>query len=155
MSNYRHKETGEVKSQGQWRAEYPNTSLPKVWTASTLEFLKLDEVLASPRPEYDPTTHSVSLNGAKLEDGNWVQNWVVEEFSESVKAEKKAEATAKAEASVRSRRDRLLRQTDWTALTDVTMSPEMAAYRQALRDITDHSSFPDLEESEWPTKPGE
>jgi hypothetical protein len=39
------------------------------------------------------------------------------------------------------------------ALTDVTMSAEMAAYRQALRDITTHANFPNLTEEDYPVKP--
>lgn len=51
----------------------------------------------------------------------------------------------------RTDRDNLLRQTDWMALSDVAMSPEMTAYRQALRDITNQEGFPfDIT---WPTKP--
>jgi hypothetical protein len=41
--------------------------------------------------------------------------------------------------------------TDWMALSDVTMSPEWAAYRQALRDVTDQVGFP--ENVDWPTAP--
>ena len=64
-----------------------------------------------------------------------------------------ARKTAEAEAAVRSQRDSLLAETDWTGLSDVTMSAEMATYRQALRDITNHDNFPNLEEADWPTKP--
>jgi hypothetical protein len=38
-----------------------------------------------------------------------------------------------------------------TALSDNTMSTEMAAYRQALRDITAQGGFP--YSVTWPTKP--
>ena len=30
---------------------------------------------------------------------------------------------------------------------------EYQTYRQALRDITTHSNWPKLEDSDWPTKP--
>jgi hypothetical protein len=33
------------------------------------------------------------------------------------------------------------------------MAADMATYRQALRDITAHADFPDLETGDWPTKP--
>ena len=56
-------------------------------------------------------------------------------------------------SSLRSARDKLLAETDWTALSDVTMSTEMAAYRQALRDITTHANWPNLADADWPTKP--
>jgi len=54
-------------------------------------------------------------------------------------------------ANLRNERDRLLSETDWMALSDVTMSTEMQSYRQALRDITDQAGFP--YSVTWPTKP--
>jgi hypothetical protein len=39
-------------------------------------------------------------------------------------------------ADLRARRNRLLAQTDYLALSDNTLSSDMATYRQALRDIT-------------------
>jgi hypothetical protein len=41
----------------------------------------------------------------------------------------------------------------WTGMTDVTMAADMTTYRQALRDITAHENFPDLETEDWPTAP--
>lgn len=46
-----------------------------------------------------------------------------------------------------------LEETDYFALSDVTMTAEMATYRQALRDITQHYLWPYVPEDEWPTKP--
>jgi hypothetical protein len=51
----------------------------------------------------------------------------------------------------RAERDMRLRETDWMALSDNTMTPEWASYRQALRDITEQTGFP--YSVEWPTKP--
>ena len=48
-------------------------------------------------------------------------------------------------------RNDLLAETDWWATSDRTMTAEQTAYRQALRDITDQSGFPD--NITWPTKP--
>jgi len=50
-------------------------------------------------------------------------------------------------------RNNLLFQTDFYALIDVTMSDAMKAYRQALRDLPDHSNWPNLKDADWPTKP--
>tara|TARA_R110000764_G_scaffold996_1_gene3721 strand:+ start:1073 stop:1360 length:288 start_codon:yes stop_codon:yes gene_type:complete len=81
-------------------------------------------------------------------------------FSEQETAEHNAAITAwtagvtdRAAAEVRTTRDGLLADTDWTGMSDVTMTAEMAAYRQALRDITSHANFPDLETEDWPTAP--
>ena len=52
---------------------------------------------------------------------------------------------------LRAERDRLIAATDWWASSDLTMTAEQTAYRQALRDITeDYSSLDDVV---WPTKP--
>ena len=54
-------------------------------------------------------------------------------------------------------RGSLLEASDWTQLPDSPLSDskkaEWAIYRQALRDITTHSNWPKLEDSDWPTKP--
>lgn len=56
---------------------------------------------------------------------------------------------------IREQRNNLLADTDWMALSDNTMSPEWASYRQTLRDITSHANWPNLSESDWPSKPTE
>jgi hypothetical protein len=52
---------------------------------------------------------------------------------------------------IRAKRDQLLLESDWWAVQDRTMSQAEKDYRQALRDITDQSTFPDS--VVWPTKP--
>ena len=63
------------------------------------------------------------------------------------------EQAAEKVASIRVERNRLLTETDFYALSDVTMTDAMTAYRQALRDLPDHSNWPNLESGDWPTKP--
>lgn len=53
--------------------------------------------------------------------------------------------------SIRERRNQLLAETDYLALSDNTMSAEMTAYRQALRDLPASTSNPD--DVVFPTKP--
>jgi len=65
---------------------------------------------------------------------------------------KKAELVlAKPLNEVREVRDRLIAETDWWASSDLTMTAEQTAYRQALRDITDNCTS--LDDVTWPTKP--
>ena len=52
---------------------------------------------------------------------------------------------------LREERNRRIAETDWWASSDLTMSAERTAYRQALRDITD--SYASLDDVVWPTKP--
>ena len=51
---------------------------------------------------------------------------------------------------MRTQRNELLAQTDFYALSDVTMSDEMKTYRQALRDLPTHKDWP---KSTFPEKP--
>lgn len=159
MGEYRHKVTGEVKSQGEWRAANPNISMPRVWNQNVLDALNIEAVLEAPKPDAGPYQTVVRNGVVKDAKGNWVTAWEVRDMfsddAEGTKAEKEAayQAGLDAEAAkaVRAQRDKLLAETDWTALSDVTMSAEMATYRQALRDITAQEGFP--HSVNWPVKP--
>jgi len=52
---------------------------------------------------------------------------------------------------LRSRRNRLLAETDYLALVDSTLTDEMRDYRQALRDLPANTTDP--ANPTWPTKP--
>ena len=61
---------------------------------------------------------------------------------------------------LRKQRDAKLAETDWTALSDVTLSDNMKTYRQALRDLPASADGKDaslkdgvLENVKWPLKP--
>ena len=57
-------------------------------------------------------------------------------------------------ANLRAKRNALLLQTDFYALSDVTMSAEMTTYRQALRDITNGlTTVADVEAVVFPERP--
>ena len=59
-------------------------------------------------------------------------------------------------ARLRESRTQRLSATDWYALQDVTLSPEMRTYRQALRDITvGLSTVEGVENVSWPVQPAE
>ena len=61
---------------------------------------------------------------------------------------------ARAFSDLRSERDQKLTETDYFALSDVTMSDDMTAYRKALRDLPasyDNSSV--VGTITWPSKP--
>jgi hypothetical protein len=163
---YRIQSTGEVKTQGEVRRMHSNTSLPRVWDANVCSALGIDPVLAAPKPEVTGYTQAIRNGATQDANGNWVQAWsVVDMFADTTdedgvtttKAEHEAayqaDLDAKAAESVRTQRGAKLAETDWTALTDVTMAAEMATYRQALRDITEHANFPYLEDSDWPVAP--
>ena len=165
MSEYRNRTTGEVKTQGQWRAANPNMSMPRTWKAATLDALDLDPVLKSPAATVGQYQTSVRDGVEQDANGNWVEKYIArdmfadttdEDGVTTTKAEHEAAYQArldeKAADSIRKQRDDLIAATDYFALTDVTMDAAMTSYRQALRDITDHVNFPYLGEDDWPTK---
>ena len=63
-------------------------------------------------------------------------------------------ALARAQARLREERNRRLAETDFYALSDVTMSDDMKTYRQNLRDLPDgKDTVEKCENATWPTKP--
>lgn len=77
---------------------------------------------------------------------------------EEAEADAAAEAWASGEIArvsdiLRERRNTLLSETDYLALSDNTLTEQMATYRQALRDITTHANWPKLADADWPVKP--
>ena len=63
-------------------------------------------------------------------------------------------AVARAQANLRSRRNQLLADTDYYALSDVTMSDDMKTYRQNLRDLpAGKDTVEKCDNATFPTKP--
>ena len=113
------------------KSENPNVSFPEHIS---------DEILASYNvfpvfEERNGTTVDIQTEqiteDVVFEDGVWKQKYNKVLLSEEQAGQR-----------VRNHRDSLLRRTDWTALSDNTMTTEMVAYRQALRDVTTQEGFP-------------
>ena len=162
MAEYRDRTTGEIKSQGQLRQENPNMSMPKVWNENVHDALNVDPVLRSPAATVGQYQVSVRDGVEQNANGDWVEKYVARDmFADDPELGTKAEQEAAYQAQLdneaaernRAERDRRIAVTDFYALSDVTMSAEMATYRQALRDITSHANWPNLEADDWPTKP--
>jgi len=87
-------------------------------------------------------------NGSAIESANpsdWGVTWA------QVSAKQTELTAAEPLKALREERDRLIAATDWWALSDLTMTAEQTAYRQALRDITE--TYSSLDDVVWPTKP--
>lgn len=133
---------------GELRRDNPNTSFPKQISEAVMADFGMVAVSEKPAPAFDPMTHFAEWGPVPVnEGGKWFLLPTVRELS----AEQIADRDAAMAASIRIERDKLLAETDWMALSDVTMSAEMAAYRQALRDITAQEGFP--HSVNWPVKP--
>ena len=76
-------------------------------------------------------------------------------------AARQAEETAwnngafdRAMQQLRTKRNRLIAETDFYALSDVTMSDDMKNYRQSLRDFpAGKDTVAKCDDATWPTKP--
>jgi hypothetical protein len=91
----------------------------------------------------------------KMVDGVSVQLTAAEETArDNEEAAWAAGEGNRALAGMRQDRDRLLAETDFYALSDVTMSSDMTTYRQALRDLpSGKTTKADVDGATWPTKP--
>ena len=147
---------------GDLRRDNPQTSFPKKIGDAILASYGIFHVMPEPQPEYDPLVQVLVRDpephretrikqaddlepadvdvGETYETGRWVIGYTVEN-----------KPLDQAQTAVRNKRERLLSDTDWMALSDNTMTPEWATYRQALRDVPDQVGFP--YSVEWPTKP--
>ncbi len=88
-------------------------------------------------------------------NGNRVQFTAEEETARDAEEKAWADgAVGRAQANLRSRRNQLLAQTDFYALSDVTMSNDMKTYRQNLRDLpAGKDTVEKCDNATWPTKP--
>ena len=162
MSEYRERKTGEVKTQGEWRAVFKNMSLPKVWNSNVCDAMNIDPILPSPAATTSAYQTSVRDGVEQDSKGNWVEKYVAKDMFADIEGgktkseqEKEYQAILDANkaASHRGTRNEKLTETDWTAMSDVTMANDMKTYRQALRDLPTHKNWPNLEDADWPTKP--
>lgn len=135
---------------GELRRDNPNVSFPKNMPTHVLEDFGVYRVSALDAPSINERTESLRQHTVPtLQDGSWVLGWdVVQKTQSQIDDYDQGRAE-----SNRARRNQMLSATDFLALTDNTLSDEMAAYRQALRDITAHPNWPYLEPADWPTPP--
>ena len=91
----------------------------------------------------------------KLVNGERIQLTAEEEAQrDQEEADWEAGKFDRAIANLRQDRNRKLAETDFYALSDVTMSEDMTTYRQNLRDITEGlTTVEEVEAVEFPTKP--
>ena len=88
-------------------------------------------------------------------NGNQVQFTAEEETARDAEEKAWADgALARAQANLRRERNRRLAETDFYALSDVTLADDMKTYRQNLRDLPDGKDTVDkCDNVTWPTKP--
>ena len=87
------------------------------------------------------------FKGAFDVDGNQIE--LDQTLVDAAAVEVAAEFAA---ADLRLKRNQLLAETDYLALSDATLTDEMRTYRQALRDLPANTADP--ANPVWPVKPG-
>ena len=140
--------TGKSITEQEFRAMYPNTSMPQQLSQELLKAFDADVVFEGPQAQ--PTRYQVAYrNGVEKIDGKWYTKYSVSDMG----AEAKAALDANQAQSIRSTRDSKIAETDWTQGKDIpdNISSKWAVYRQALRDVPAQSGFPWT--VQWPTKP--
>ena len=134
-----------VKSTGTIQQLFPNTSFsiggpnPDFLTANNV--VELVENLS-----YTVPTQKITTVDPYLENGK-----VYTVKVESTSTEELTILKNNQWQNVRQERDMLLKETDWRASTDLTLSDDWKNYRQALRDIPSTQSDPF--NITWPTEP--
>jgi len=94
---------------------------------------------------------------ANVGNGDYIESWNLDIPKPSLESLEQYDSECDLEfalENLRFKRNNLLGQTDYLALSDQTMSAEMTTYRQALRDITNGlTTVEDVEAVVFPEKP--
>lgn len=138
----------------QLRRDNPNTSFPKRIPEATLASWNVYPVINNDAPSYTDRTQKLQRDAAPvLANGSWSIGWIVVDKT----ADEIAEYDSGIAKNNRVIRNRLLAESDWTQMNDSPLTDEVkgswAAYRTALRDLTTHENWPNLEDADWPAKP--
>ena len=139
---------------GNLRRDNPNVSFPASIPTETLTAFGVHSVTQEAAPTYNKRTQTVARATAPvLEGGAWVLKWVT---TDKTSAEIQSYDNGIADSN-RKERNTLLSNSDWTQVADTPLSDADKAlwvtYRQALRDITSHANWPNLDKDDWPTQP--
>lgn len=139
------------------RKKFSNVSFPKNLEDANLSDIGVVKVKIADTPTFDSQTQKLKTVLPELINGVWTQGWSIVDLT---KEEKDNILEGKA-SSIRSERDQKLAESDWRVIVEVEKAAvddlgiqypmAWAAYRQALRDITKQSTFPNS--VEWPVAP--
>ena len=134
--------TGEVITDGEFRALYPTTSFPPQLSVELLDSFDADVIFEGPQPAATRYQFVARQGVIQMADGNWYRNYVAIDMSD----EAKAALDAQQASSVRAERNRRLADTDWMVVKVLEAGQpqdfSVAVYRQALRDVPSQPGFP-------------
>ena len=126
------RETGAVITESEFLALHPNTGFPIQLTEQIINDFGGDVVFEGPQAQ--PTRYQIGFHdGVELVNGKWFTKYSVADLSADAIAAKDAEQ-AKA---IRTQRNQLLAESDWTQLADAPVDKTIwSVYRQRSEEHT-------------------
>ena len=123
---------------------FPNVSFPKSGVPASFisdnNMLEITEWISTTKPDQKLTKVAVYVEGGKAYDCK-VEATTTDERTTLINSQWQ---------NIRFERDEKLKETDWRASSDLTLSEAWKNYRQALRDVPSQS---DPFAITWPTEP--
>ena len=152
---FRDRTTGQIYSLFELQQKFSHVSFANEWTTDTYDFANVDPVITIHEPPVSMLNRA-EYAGVQLIDGAWTDVWneVPKYDDPTEQAEWVVLCTETKWDEIRSYRNLLLSQTDYTQFADTPITPTSKStfitYRQQLRDITTQS---DPYNIIWPTPP--
>ena len=144
MPEYRIRSTGEVLSDQEFRRRHKNTSFSKLLDENLLDAFDTDIVFEGPQRQGPPPYSYTYRDGVEKIGDKWYTKYTIGQ-------QDKSPIDKREEENIRHRRDQLIKESDWRAVSDRELEPEWKEYRQALRDVSKQEGFP--HDVEWPVDP--
>jgi len=132
-----------IKQIGEHKVLFPNTSFNRLGPSDS--FLSENNCKKVADVTYDQATQKLNPVTPVI-DGDYVKEYEAVTLSTDEKAAVDNQQLEK----VRKQRNEKLRETDWRASSDLTLSDDWKTYRQSLRDVPTQS---DPWNITWPTEP--
>jgi len=127
----------------QLRADNSNTSFPDAISDERLAEWSVFPVVLQTQPLTSPSMIAEEVAPIQI-NGVWTQQWNIRTLTEQ-----ELQVLAN---NIKSKRDALLQESDWTQLPDVLIDKQpWVIYRQSLRDLSLQTNFPTI--VIWPIKP--
>ena len=145
------KETQQVITEQEFRILHQNTSFPAILSEDILSDFGAVAILEGPHAtptspyEYSFRDGIQEINGKYFTKYSLGPIFVDNEnqTASEQELEYKARIDKQQATSIRNTRNQLLKESDWTQISDATVNKEIwLTYRQALRDITTQEGFP-------------
>ena len=144
MPDFRIRETGEVISDSEFRLRNKHTSFPRIIDEPLQDQFGIDMIFEGPQRQGPPPYSQTYRDGIECIKGKWYTKY-------SIRQQDKKQIDDNWAENIRKRRDQLIKESDWRAVSDRKLEPAWKRYRQALRDITKQEGFP--HDVEWPVDP--